>query len=200
MREFVLRARKGPTTPDFCLEAEPPRRHLEIIAHCVVNTLFYADHVRQATRLHLAMDGPAAPPKTVRLEGDHLGSLDGLDERSVWTVLQRALEAGRRLALGQEVEPEPGVFVAKRSFEQLVRERSEQGALYYLRPQGNDIRRVPFGVSPCFVFTDHLDMPRKADRFLERLGAIPVSVGPRMLYASQCVAVVQNELDRQGLP
>ena len=114
-------------------------------------------------------------------------------------MLQRALGAGRHLSLGQEAEAQPGVVVAKYSFEQLVKDRCEDGQLFYLRPGGDDIRDVAFGAAPCFVFTDHLAMPRKTDRFMERLGARPISVGPRMLYASQCIAVVQNELDRQGL-
>jgi tRNA (pseudouridine54-N1)-methyltransferase len=199
MREFILRARKGPTTPDFVLEREPPQRHLEIIAHCVVNALFYSARIRDGVRLQIVLDGPAAPPKIIRLESDQLGSLEGLDERSVWRVLQRALGVGRELTLGEECESQAGVYVAKGSFEQLVRSRCESRQVYYLKPNGDDLHAVEWNDSPCFVFTDHLAMPRKTDRFMERLGARPLSVGPRMLYASQCIAVVQNELDRQGL-
>ncbi len=196
MREFVLRARKAPTTPGFRLDKQPPHRHLEIIAHCVVNSLFYAASVRQDTRFHVVMEGPASPPKTITWDGDRLGTLDGLDEGSIWTVMRRALEKGKGLTLDQEDESQPGVWIAKRSFEQLVKERAMQGQLYYLRPDGEDIRRTTLVPCSCFVFTDHLAMPRKTDRFLERLGARPLSVGPRMLYASQCIAVVHNELDR----
>ena len=135
----------------------------------------------------------------MRLESDRLGSLDGLDERSVWQVLQRALDAGRRLALGKEVEAEPGLFATKMSFEQLVRQRCAAGPVHYLRPGGADIRQLPLSPPVCFLFTDHLAMPKKTDKFLERLGALPVSVGPRMLFASQCIALVHNELDRRGL-
>jgi tRNA (pseudouridine54-N1)-methyltransferase len=195
-REFILRARRAPTTPDFSLDELGGDRHLEIVAHCVVNALFLSRQVRPRTVVQLVMDGPAAPPKTVRLESDSLGSLDGLDERSIWRLLQRALAAGRGLGLGEEVEVAAGVFVAKQSFEQLVRDRCAAGPLYYLRPGGTDIRALELAVPARFVFTDHLAMPRKSDRFLERLGARPLSVGPSMLFASQCIAVVHNELDR----
>jgi len=199
MREFILRARKGPSTPDFSLDEMGRGRYLEIVAHCVVNALFYSQRIRSQVSLQIVLDGPAAPPKTVRLESDRLGSLDGLDERSRWQVLQKALAAGRNLALGGEMETAAGVFVAKRSFEQLVRARSAAGPLYYLRPDGADIRSLSFVPPVRFVFTDHLAMPRKTDRFLDRLGARPVSLGPKMLFASQCIALVHNELDRQGL-
>jgi tRNA (pseudouridine54-N1)-methyltransferase len=199
MREFVLRARKAPTTPDFSLVKAPPERHLEIVAHCMVNALFCADRIRPGVTLQLVFDGPAAPPKTVRLDSDALGSLPGLDEGSLWRLLQQALGAGRHLELAEEIQPLPGVFVAKAGFEALVRRRSGCQGLFYLCPDGDDIRSTDCGPAPCFLFTDHLAMPRHTDRFLDRLGARRLSVGPRMLYASQCIAVVQNELDRRGL-
>ncbi|MEW6749957.1 MAG: hypothetical protein AB1505_03155, partial [Candidatus Latescibacterota bacterium] len=174
-------------------------RRLEVVAHCVVNALFCAARVRAPTPLHVVQDGPGAPPKSVCLDGDGMGSLPGLDEVSIWRVLRQALEAGLLLELGQEVAAAPGVRVSKLSFEQLVRQRSACGPLYYLRPGGADIRGLALASPACFVLTDHLAMPRKSNRFLERLGAQPVSVGPRMLFASQCVAIVNNELDRLGI-
>ena len=201
MREFILRVRKGPTTPDFSLTEELGRgRHLEVVAHFLVNALFLSRQFRAQTVVHLVLDGPAAPPKTVRFESSGLGSLEGLDERSLWRVLQEALTVGRRLGRDQELVAKPGIYVAKQSFEALVRDRCAAGPLYYLRPDGADIRTLPLVSPACFLFTDHLAMPRKTDRFLERLGVLPLSVGPRMLFASQCIAVVHNELDRQGLP
>ena len=41
---------------------------------------------------------------------------------------------------------------------------------------------------------------KKTDKFLLRLGAEPISVGPKMLFASQCITLVHNELDRLDLP
>jgi len=199
MREFILRARKGPSTPDFSLDEIGGDRHLEIVAHCVTNALFYSRQVRPQTVVHVVLDGPAAPPKTVRLEGDALGSLGGFDERSIWRVVQRALEVGRDLTLDEEAQADAGVFVAKRSFEQLVRDKCATGPLYYLQHRGTDIRALAFSSPARFVFTDHLSMPKKTDRFLDRLGVQPVSVGPKMLFASQCIVLVHNELDRQVL-
>jgi tRNA (pseudouridine54-N1)-methyltransferase len=198
MRDFILRARKGPTTPDLAQVQPGDDRHLEVIAHCVVNALFTSRQARPDTAIHLALDGPVAPPKVIRFEGEALGSLPGLDEQSIWVVLRQALDAGRHLALGEEVQAIPGIFVAKKSFEQLVRERLAAGPVYALRPGGADLRSISFPASVGFILTDHLAMPRKVDRFLERLGAHPLSVGPTMLFASQCIAVVHNELDRQS--
>jgi tRNA (pseudouridine54-N1)-methyltransferase len=101
--------------------------------------------------------------------------------------------------LEEEVQALDGVYVAKRSFESLVRDFSVRGAFYTMQKRGSDIRDLEFAEDAAFVFSDHLSMPKKADRFLIRLGAQPLSVGPKMLFASQCITLVHNELDRQGL-
>jgi tRNA (pseudouridine54-N1)-methyltransferase len=200
MRSFILRARKGPSTPDFSLDELGRAGHLEIVAHCISNALFCAGRMRPDVHIHVVFDGPADPPKTVRLESNSLGSLGGFDERSICRVVQQALAAGRGLELDRELEVSGGVFVAKRSFERLVRDQAAGGPLYQLQQRGADIRTLSFGLVATFVFSDHLAMPKKVDRFLHRLGALPLSVGPRMLFASQCVVLLHNELDRQGLP
>ena len=200
MRDFILRARKGPSSADLSLDDLAGAGHMEVVAHCIQNALFYSLNIRTGVRVHIVLDGPAAPPKTVRIESDGLGSLGGFDERALCGVLQEALAAGRHLALAEEVEALQGVWVAKRSFESLVRQVSAAGAFYALQKRGTDIRDVEFPADAAFVFSDHLGMPKKADRFLARLGAEPLSVGPKMLFASQCIALVHNELDRRGLP
>ena len=200
MRDFILRARKGPSTPDFSSDDLPSAGHLEIVCHCIANALFYSLQLRDDVRVHIALDGPAAPPKVVRIESEGLGSLDGFDERALAAVLSRALTDGRGLDLDEEVQSKPGVFVAKRSFESLVRQQSESGDVYLLQKRGTDVREVAFSERSTFVFSDHLSMPKKADRFLLRLGARALSVGPKMLFASQCITLVHNELDRQNRP
>ena len=198
MRDFILRARKGPSTPDFSSDDLPGAGHLEIVCHCIANALFYSLQLRDDVRVHIALDGPAAPPKIVRIESDGLGSLDGFDERALAAVLSRALADGRSLDLDEEVQSKPGVFVAKRSFESLVRQQRESGDVYLLQKRGTDVREVAFAERSTFVFSDHLSMPKKADKFLLRLGARALSVGPKMLFASQCITLVHNELDRQN--
>jgi tRNA (pseudouridine54-N1)-methyltransferase len=58
------------------------------------------------------------------------------------------------------------------------------------------MRDKTFTGSPCFLLTDHLPMPKKTFHSLGRLGAEKISLGPVMLFASQCVVLIHNELDR----
>jgi tRNA (pseudouridine54-N1)-methyltransferase len=200
MREFILRARKGPSTPDFSLDELSRAGRLEVVAHCIANALFYAKHIRPHTVIHIVLDGPSDPPKTVRFETETLGILGGFDERTLGGALQEALRAGQGLFPGEETEADSGIFVAKRGFEALVKQKREDSTLFYLERRGTDIRSVSFPRRTTFVFTDHLSMPKKSGKFLQRLGAQPISVGPKTLFASQCIVLAHNELDRQGIP
>lgn len=196
MRNFILRARKGPTTPHFSLDDLTRFGRLEVVAHCLANALFYSKNIRTNTVIHLVFDGPSDPPKTVRFESDHLGYLGGFDERTLAGAVQKALAAGQGLALGEERMADGGLFVSKKGFEHVVKE--QESPLYVLERKGADIRTVSFESDATFVFADHLAMPKKTDKYLRRLGAAPISVGPKMLFASQCIVLVHNELDRQG--
>jgi len=200
MREFILRARKGPTTPDFSLDDLSRAGRMEIVAHCLANALFYSKNIRPNTAVHIVLDGPSDPPKTVRFESDTLAFLGGFDERTLCRAIQGALRAGRGLSLGQEVQVADGLFASKRGFEPLVRDKAADTSLYSLQRKGTDIRTIDFPARTTFVFTDHLSMPKKTDKYLHRLGAQPISVGPKILFASQCIVLAHNELDRQGIP
>ena len=69
-------------------------------------------------------------------------------------------------------------------------------ALDALRGMGKDqTREQAFGPNPCFILTDHIPMPPKTLLGLVRLGAKKLSLGPRMLFASQCVVLIHHELD-----
>jgi tRNA (pseudouridine54-N1)-methyltransferase len=197
MREFILRARKGPTGPNFSIDKLSDAGRLEVVTHCIANALFFSKNIRPQTIIHIVLDGPGDPPKTIRLESDHIPYLGGFDERTLGQVIRRTLEAGLGLALNEERQVDTGIFVAKKAFETLIKEKSALGNLYYLQKKGADIRTLTFPLNPTFVFTDHLSMPKKTDKYLQRLGASAISVGPQMLFASHCIILAHNELDRQ---
>ena len=136
-------------------------------------------------------------PKPCALKAIIWAYLGGFDERTLAGAVQKALSAGRGMSLGEERQVDDGLFVAKKGFERVVQDRTE--SLYVLEHRGVDIRTVTFPQDVTFVFSDHLTMPKKTAKYLRRLGAKPICVGPRMLFASQCIVLLHNELDRQGV-
>jgi tRNA (pseudouridine54-N1)-methyltransferase len=61
--------------------------------------------------------------------------------------------------------------------------------------KGDNIRELAFAENPCFLLTDHIPMPKKSYNSLKRLGAQKISLGPKMLFASQCIVLINNQLD-----
>jgi len=91
---------------------------------------------------------------------------------------------------------ESGVEVRTTSFERLVQLLAEDHQLFLMDRKGTPIREQVFADNPCFLLTDHIPMPKKTIPGLERLGAKKIALGPKMLFASQCVVLIHYELDQ----
>jgi tRNA (pseudouridine54-N1)-methyltransferase len=92
---------------------------------------------------------------------------------------------------------ESGVTVRTVSFERLVQELAENHQLFVMDRKGPPIREQSFQGNSCFVLTDHIPMPKKTFHSLERLGAKKITLGSKMLFASQCVVLIHHELDQR---
>ena len=98
----------------------------------------------------------------------------------------------------EETRPvESGVSVQTVSFERLVQSLAEDHQLFVMDRKGSSIREQVFEGNPCFLLTDHIPMPKKTIPGLERMGAKKISLGPTMLFASQCVVLIHHALDER---
>ena len=101
--------------------------------------------------------------------------------------------------MNEELDINPGISIAKKSFEQLVKDKSKSNQLIYLHKEGKDIRKTHLEENSIFIFGDYIGMPRKTEKLLDRLKAQRISLSPIMLFSSQCIAIVHNELDRRSI-
>lgn len=108
--------------------------------------------------------------------------------------IAHALDKSLGMAKEQQRNVEPGIVVRTISFEKLVTELAEDYQLYMLDKKGDFIRDIELASNPCFLLTDHMPMPKKSFNSLKRLGAEKISLGPKMLFASQCIVLIHNEL------
>src|SRR3989344_4535617 len=98
---------------------------------------------------------------------------------------------------GEKREVFPGFLIEKKTFLELVNEMIKQGkSLYILDPRGEDIRKAEISEDPVFILGDHRGVPEKELKRLKKL-CTPVSIGKMTYFASQTIAVVNNELDRR---
>ena len=197
MRTFVLRARAAPTDSQKLLAGVGQEAHPEILAHTLMNAIFVAQSHRAEVVVYLVLESTQDFSRTIRFEADAMHDIGGFDERSLLAKVARALDASRGMGKDEARPVESGVTVRTTSFERLVQELAEDHQLFLMDPKGTPIREQAFADNPCFLLTDHIPMPKKIFPSLERLGAKKLTLGAKMLFASQCVVLIHHELDQR---
>ncbi|MFH1211395.1 MAG: tRNA (pseudouridine(54)-N(1))-methyltransferase TrmY [Candidatus Woesearchaeota archaeon] len=197
MREFILLASKSKTSSDFSLDNLPEAGRMDLVCRTISNALWISNDLRKDTAIHVAMNGPPCPPKMISFFGENLSGILP-DERSIGLAVKTTLKAGMDLKLEEKKEAFPGIAVAKKSFESLIKEKSKTSQLVYLHPKGKDLREFKFEKDVCFVLGDFIGLPPKTEKLLDRLGAERISLGPVVVFASHCPILVHNEMDRRG--
>ena len=192
VRTFIVRARTAKTTPDFSVDDLPGSGRMDLVCRCISSALFISLDVRRDTIIHVVLEGPKEPPKTITFYGDKIKDLQP-DERFLALIIKKAVSAKLE---GKEVEVILGVFVSKKSFEAVVKELAKT-QLIYLDPDGKDIRKFEFKKDFTAVLSDYIGMPRKSEGWLERMNAEKISLGPVTLFASHAIVVMHNEIDRK---
>ena len=197
MRTFVLRARAAPTDSQKLLAAVGKEAHPEILAHTLMNAIFVAQSHRADVTVHLVLESTADFSRTIRFEANAMHDIGGFDERALLGKIARALDASQGMGKEEARPVESGVTVRTVAFERLVQELADDHQLFVMDPKGTPIGEQLFQGNPCFLLTDHIPMPKKTFHSLERLGAKKITLGSKMLFASQCVVLIHHELDQR---
>jgi tRNA (pseudouridine54-N1)-methyltransferase len=197
MRTFVLRARAAPTDTRKLLAGIGGEAHVEILAHTLMNSIFVAQSHRAEVAVYLVLESTQDYSRTIRFEADAMHDIGGFDERTLLARIAKALDASVGMGKDETRTVEAGLTVRTTSFERLVQELAADHQLFVMDPKGTPIREQAFAGNPCFLLTDHIPMPKKTFNSLERLGTKRISLGSRMLFASQCVVLIHHELDQR---
>jgi tRNA (pseudouridine54-N1)-methyltransferase len=195
MRTFIIRARKGTTRWERVRSQIGGRQHFEVVAHTVINAFFISNDFRNDVEVYIVLDSSEDFPYTIKLSsGDGL-SIAGFHEEAVIELVEKALKDSRGLRKDESRIVDPGVQVSGFGFDRLVSELLKTRPLYLLDRKGADIRETQLELNPVFVLSDHLAMPKKTVNALKRKGLNTVSLGNKMLFASQCVVILNYEMD-----
>ncbi|WP_434355534.1 tRNA (pseudouridine(54)-N(1))-methyltransferase TrmY [Parasalinivibrio latis] len=198
MRAFVVRARAASTDKNTFLASVGQEAHGEILAHVLMNAIFTAQSHRDDIVVYLVMEATNDYSRTIRFESSLLRNIGGFHEQALIEKIANALGASVSMGKEEHREVESGITVETISFEKLVKRLAEDYQLYLLDKKGTSFREQEITGNPCFLLTDHIPMPKKTLPTLKRLNTQHISLGPKMLFASQCVTLIQNELDIRG--
>jgi tRNA (pseudouridine54-N1)-methyltransferase len=169
--------------------------HTEILAHSLMNGIFVAQSHREDVVFYLVLESTKDYSRTICFHSNEVSQFGGFHEQALLKKIAHALEVSRGMAKEQIRQVEAGITVQTISFERLVQDLAQEYQLFMMDKKGTSIREQTFIGNPCFLLTDHIPMPKKSFNSLKRLGAEKISLGPKMLFASQCVVLIHNQLD-----
>lgn len=193
MRHFVYFSKSASTSGKSLSGDLMKAGRMDIVIHSIIQVLFISHGIREDTVIHLMFYGMPDPPKHIEIHGR--GDLE-ITKKDVARLIQKILYKYKE---GEKREVLPGCFIEKKSFLKVIDELVEQGKeIFILDKKGQSIREIKIKDNPVFVLGDHEGLPKKEIRRLKEI-SIPVSIGPKTYFASQTVAVVNNELDIRGI-
>ena len=200
VRSFVLRARSAPTDSRKLLASVGGEAHVEILAHTLMNAMFVAQARRTDVTVHLVLESTADFSRAISFDSFAIQDMGGFHEQALLGKVAQALDASRGMGKDESRQVAPGISVRTTGFERLVAELAENHSLFIMHRKGTPMREQAFEGNVCFLLTDHIPMPKKSLSGLERLGAKKISLGSRMLFASQCIVLIHHELDQRQFP
>jgi len=162
---------------------------IDIAIHSFIQGVFLSHEIRDDVVFHFIFYGMPDPPKHIEI---HAGENLQVSKRDVGTLIKKLLY---KYKVGEKNEVFPGCFIEKKSFLKVIDElENEGGDVFILDKKGEGLREVDIEKNPVFIIGDHEGLPKKELRRLKKT-ATKVSIGPKMYFASQVVAVVNNEID-----
>ena len=191
MREFVYYSANAVTAGNLIKDDLKKVGRLDIVCNFIVSCFFVSNAMRDDVRVHLIFDGGPNNPRHLVLESNEDMPIS---KKNVAGLIKRMLYKARDEEGLREIVP--GCFIEKKGFEKLLRglDAIVKNVLL-LDGKGKDVRDVDLK-DVVFVIGDHEGLPAGMKKFLKSVDG--VSVGPKVLFASQVVTVLHNEMDRQA--
>jgi tRNA (pseudouridine54-N1)-methyltransferase len=193
MRQFVYFSQSARTSGNFNPDKLMDAGRMDIAIHSFIQGVFLSHGFRKDMKFHFIFYGMPDPPKHIEIQvKDDLE----ISKKDVGNLLRKILY---KYKPGQKTEVLPGCWIEKKSFFNLIEELQEEGnEIFLLDKKGEDIRKAKIPKNCVFILGDQEGLPKKEIKRLKDMATL-VSVGDKMYFASQTVAVVNNELDYRGI-
>ncbi len=192
MKHFVYFSKSAATSGKALSGDLMKAGRMDIAIHSLIQAVYLSKNFRKDVKFHFIFYGMPDPPKHIEIQ---VKDETIISKKDVATLIKKILYKYRE---GEKTKVFPGCFVEKKSFLKVIEELAQENQLFILEKRGKDIRKTEINGNCVFILGDHEGLPRKEMKRLQQI-AIPVSVGPKTYFASQTVAIVNNELDRRNI-
>ena len=191
MREFIYYSKEAVTAGNLIKDDLKKAGRMDIVCNVIVSVFFISNAMREDVKLHLIFDGGPNNPRHIVMESN---SEMPISKKNVAGLIKKLLYKAKDSEGLREIVP--GCSIEKKSFEGVVKELDGSGKdVYFLDGRGVDVRSMDLGDDTVFIIGDHAGFPKDKKRFLKNVDK--VSVGPKVLFASQVVTLLHNEWDRK---
>ena len=199
MREFIYYSANGVTAGNLIKDNLMQAGRIDIACQFIIQGFFVSRSMRKDTKIHLILNGPPDSPKHLEIfPGKNLGGIENkidISKKDVAGLIKRMLYKYKK---GVKVEVAPGYNVEKKGFVKLLEELHGEGkTIYVLDKRGEDIRDVKIAKDAVFIIGDHEGIPKQELKWAKHIPMKKISVSPHILFASQVVTLIHNEVDRQ---
>ncbi len=149
---------------------------------------------RKNIDFYVLLNGPPSPPLLLKFIGKKF-YMHFISERKVGLLFKEILS-------GKKVE---GVIVEKKSFSKIIDElRKDKYTIFLLDEKGTDILKLKNKIIQAFpravfILGDHDGLSLDALRFIEKIGAVKVSIGPKVYLTSHCILFMNFILSKWRL-
>lgn len=193
MRHFIYFSKSATTSGKNLSGNLMKAGRIDIAIHGFIQGVYLSNDFRKDMKFHFIFYGMPDPPKHIEIQvTDELE----ISKKDIGNLLKKILYKYKK---GEKNEPLPGCFIEKKSFLKVVEELIGHGKeIFILDKRGEDIREAEIKDNSVFIFGDHDGLPRKELKRLKQMST-SISVGPKMYFASQTIAIVNNELDKRNL-
>jgi len=197
LRRFVVVGHNVNADGDFTLnDLCGGAGRLDVLLRCVTSAFFLSHGLRREVEVILHFPGQGGfqglqpdGPKTVRLAGRELRYLNP-DERSTGALVRTALL--RKLPGPGERPSTPGIYVSRKSFDELV---SSLPGPVQLAEDGEGWPPAGLPADTTFYLSDHHDFTPAEEESLRRANARRICLGPTSLHSHHCITVAHWLLD-----
>lgn len=194
MKHFIYFSSKAATSGKALSDGNLMKAgRMDIAIHSLIQGLFLSHDFRKDVIFHLVFYGMPDPPKHIEIQ---IKDETPIRKKDVGDLIKKILYKYKQ---GFKTEVFPGCSVEKKNLFELIEDLEKDGnEIFILDKKGKSIRDAKITKNCVFIMGDHEGLPQKE---LKRLKGIAeqISVGQKMYFASQVVAIVNNELDFRNI-